>query len=224
MHFPEVEKILPEFYKQLFQRVNLHLTVGRNQFEIDIRGESEHLKDLVRQQFMQIEDVLKIQFLEVMNKDPLYQLKKVSEENAEYQSQIHVKPVSTEYHFTIRLGKRKKKIPKSVVFEITSKGKLNRMSVVDEHSTSEFSFISEEVDGKFYFKEIHMIYKRNNISKFRKLDIFYFTEKGIRYPKSLRMTELDSQGLPLQVSGHLNPISMIFNSVKVINTDNSNGK
>lgn len=217
LHFPEVESKLPDFYKQLFKRVFIQLSVGRSKFKVDIGGESEQLKDLVRQHFLKIEEKLKGEFLEVMENDPIYRLKNVGENPLAYSTVVHERHASKEYHFNVKIGIGKKhKLPKAVMFELSEKGRLEKMVVEDKRSVAEFTFTTEMVDKKYYISRIDMIYKRHGIEKHRKLEVVYDEKEGIRFPTKLTMSELDSQGNLLIVPGHLNPVSMVFDTVSVL--------
>lgn len=210
LHFPEVQKILPDFYQQLFDRVNIHLKITRDQLKINLEGKSEHLKELVRQQFLQIEENLKTTFLQVLKKDPLYRLKHVTEAPSNYKAEITSFPSSTEYQFTQKKEKKSTLSPQLVAFEINEEGVLKKMNILDHKTKTEIRFKSIKHKDRLYFTQLQLIQSRHGIQKYRHLKIEYGEINHQRYPKRIILTETDSQGQLKLVSGHLNPVSMLF--------------
>jgi len=102
LHFPEVEKVMPIFYRQLFERVSLHLSVSREDFKIEARGKSEDLKELLRNQLVSIEQELRVAFQQMLENDPIYRMKYVVEHPLNYEMKTTKHRKSTAYHFKLK--------------------------------------------------------------------------------------------------------------------------
>ncbi|MBF0196099.1 MAG: hypothetical protein HQL32_00195 [Planctomycetes bacterium] len=216
LHFPEFERVLPRFYRQLFEKVNIKFTASRQSCQIELIGKSEPLKDFVRQYFFEIENDFKKAYQEVLDNDPLFRLKKVAEHKEDFHSKIVVKPTSTEFQFKDRKqAKPDKRLdrPSFVAFEMDMKGKLRSLTVHDDETETQINFISHTIADRHYFSELQMVQFRHKVPHYRNISIKYKEVGKVLLPEVITMTEVDSRGLAKTIPGNLNPISMLFKHI-----------
>lgn len=216
LHFPEVEKILPDFYRQLYEKVSLHLFASRHGVKIEPRGKSEELKEMVRDQFLGIEEEIKASFQQIVENDPLWRMGSVRENLHCYQASLENKvEAGDHYQFRLSPGNEGKKIPSAIYFETGKDGKLVRLCVTDRDCSLEAGLETVEAGGRYYFSRMDLVIRRRGAARFRRIEISYGESAGVRYPRKILITELDSQGEPVKASGNLNPVSLIFDAVMV---------
>ncbi len=211
LHFPEVQSVLPDFYKQLFERVQIELVASRKDIKIQLKGKNEFLKDMVRQQFLKIEDQLKNTIRQALMKDPLYRLNKIIEKPKNYVKNARKYDNNTSYTFVNKTKKASEKDgPSKLSFDLSEKGKLKNLTIVDWKYTTEITFESFEKNGKFYFSKLKLIQTRNGIPKYRTIEINYKQIDNLYLPIKISLSETDQKGELTKVSGNLNPISIHF--------------
>lgn len=216
LHFPEVEKVLPEFYHQLYQRVSIHIRVSRKDIVIEPRGKNEDLKEMVRQQFLRFEDDIKLSLRELIDNDPVYRLGRIKDHPEQFSVKLSQDEEEQSYAFTLDSKLRSRGTPHKVSFHMSRDGKLQKIIVEEQERRIEIFFESQEYEGKLYIQHIRLKMNKHGQKQFRDLEIEYAQKEDLRYPSRITLTLSDESGKPLNVSGNLNPISMLIQSVEVV--------
>ena len=213
LHFPEVEKVLPDFYRQLYERVHLRLVVSRHSFSLEPEGRSEELKAMVREQFLKIEDELRTSFSEMLENDPLVHLGQLQEHLASYTMAV-AQEANLQYRFNLRENTALR-LPQVLEFELSPAGRLLQLTCVEKQHTLSVTFTTSEIEGRYYITGLDVVQKKHGLDKYRRVDIEYQLVSGVRCPARIMLTTVDGQGRPVLVSGNLNPLSLVFHSVRV---------
>jgi hypothetical protein len=211
LHFPEVQSVLPDFYKQLFERVQIELVASKQDVKIQLKGKNEFLKDMVRQQFLKIENQLKNTIRQAFMKDPLYRLNKIIEKPKNYTSNTQKYNNNTSYTFVNKIKEATEEDgPSKLSFDLSEDGKLKNLTIVDWKYTTEITFESFMKNARYYFSELKLIQTRNGIPKYRTIKINYHQVGDDFIPREISLAETDQRGELTKVSGNLNPISVHF--------------
>lgn len=211
LHFPEVQKVLPNFYQDLFKRVHIQLIASRSEFDINVVGKNEFLKDMVKQQFLSVEEQLKETFFEAIQKDPLYRLNQLKKTPALYENTISQSRNKTEFTFNNKITEVKKQLgPKRISFYLNHSGKLTRLFIKDWDVETEIEFTTQEKNKRFYFTELFLTQKRSLKTKHRKISIFYSENTVGRFPNKIQISDVDASGKLIKNTNSLNPVSLYF--------------
>jgi hypothetical protein len=215
LHFPEVQSVLPDFYKQLFERVQIECRASKKEIKIELKGKNEFLKDMVRQEFLKFEDQLKSTIRQALVKDPLYRLNKIIDQPENYISKSRKYDNNTNFTFLSKVKEATELMgPSKLSFDINASGQLKSLTIIDWKYTTEITFVTKSFKNKYYFSELNFIQSKNGISKYRKINIDYKTVDGVYVPVKVSLSQTDQRGQLLKVSGNLNPISIYFKKSK----------
>ncbi|MBF0244014.1 MAG: hypothetical protein HQL31_01910 [Planctomycetes bacterium] len=219
LHFPEVEKVLPTFYEQLFEKVHIRITVSRKSFELGLEGESESLKDLVRNQFLRIEDELRRGLREVLEQDPIFCFTKVKDHLDAYITDFQGgENNDCVYTFTRSDSTQQSiNIPSVAQFVMDPDGKLLSMHIQQKGVLSQLEFSTFERGDFLYFGSILLKQSQGELRQTRQISLSYGQTQGVVYPEKITFSDLDDRGEPLKKSGNLNPVSMILKYVALEN-------
>lgn len=207
LQFPELQKAMPGFQKKLFERVLIRFQATRSSFDVKLEGDSEDLKELVRNQFESIRKDMEDSFRLMLENEPLYRMRRIESHKNEFEVSLgKSRKQETRLHFERMTDN--KLLPERVVFVANKDAELHALTVADRGSLTTATFSAKKMMSLLYLTHVFLSREESGKERFYSMQILYDDSKSHPYPKEIILAETDEFGRALEKSGLLNPVSL----------------